>query len=72
MTAAFDTLAAARDMETAGLKREAAEAVASAIRAGQNDLATKADIAGLRWAVGLNVALSLATLAAVLAIAFQP
>ncbi|MCY4229795.1 MAG: hypothetical protein OXF26_02715 [Alphaproteobacteria bacterium] len=44
MTATFDTLAAARDMEHAGLKREAAEAVASAIRAGQGELITRADI----------------------------
>ncbi len=47
MTATFDTLAAARDMEDAGLKREAAEAVASAIRAGQGELATRADLAAL-------------------------
>ncbi len=47
MTVAFDTLAAARDMENAGLKREAAEAVASAIRAGQGELATRADLAAL-------------------------
>lgn len=78
MSAAFDTLAAARDMENAGLDRPAAEAVAEAIRAGQGELATKADLAavrsdiiGLRWVVGINVAISLATLAAVLAIAFR-
>ena len=47
MTAMFDTLAAARDLENAGLKREAAEAVASAIRAGQGELATKGDLAAL-------------------------
>ena len=47
MTATFDTLAAARDMERAGLKREAAEAVAGAIRAGQGELATKADLTAL-------------------------
>lgn len=79
MTATFDTLAAARDMEHAGLKREAAEAVAAAIRAGQGDLATKADIdrldtrfSTLQWVVGMNLAISLATLAGVLAIAFRP
>ncbi len=78
MSAAFDTLAAARDMENAGLDRPAAEAVAEAIRAGQGELATKADLAavrsdiiGLRWVVGINVAISLATLAAVLAMAFR-
>ena len=80
MTTAFDTLSAARDMEQAGLKRAAAEAVA--IRAGQGELATKADldalqaatradIATLRWVIGIHLAISLATLAAVLAIAFR-
>lgn len=83
MAVTFDTLAAARDMEHAGLKREAAEAVASAIRAGQGELATKgdldalrtatrSDINGLRWVVGINIAISLATLAGVLAMAFRP
>ncbi len=83
MTATFDTLAAARNMEHAGLKREAAEAVASAIRAGQGELATKgdldalrtatrSDINGLRWFVGINIAISLATLASVLAMTFRP
>ncbi len=47
MTAAFDTLTAAREMENAGLKREAAEAVASAIRAGQNEPATRSDLQAL-------------------------
>ncbi len=70
-------------MEHAGLKREAAEAVASAIRAGQGELATKgdldalrtatrSDINGLRWVVGINIAISLATLASVLAMTFRP
>ena len=82
MAATFDTLAAARDMENAGLPREAAEAVADAIRAGQGDLATRGDVDALgdrlntrlnvlQWVVGLNVALSLVTFAAVLAIAFR-
>ena len=47
MTATFDTLAAARNMEDAGLPREAAEAVAGAIRNGQGELAAKADLAAL-------------------------
>jgi len=42
--ATFDTLTAARDMEAAGMDRKAAEAVASAIRNGQGELATKADL----------------------------
>ena len=82
MAATLDTLAAARDMENAGLPREAAEAVAGAIRAGQGDLATRGDVDALgdrlntrlnvlHWVVGLNVALSLVTFAAVLAMAFR-
>ena len=52
MTAAFDTLTAARRMEDAGMKREQAEAVAEAVRsaagADREDLATKADLAEFR------------------------
>ena len=49
MTAStFDTLTAARDLEAAGVERGQAEAIASAIRNGQGDLATKADIAAVR------------------------
>ena len=45
MTAAsFDTLKAARDLEAAGMEQAQAEAVAAAIRAGQGDLATRADL----------------------------
>ncbi len=47
MNVTFDTLAVVRDMENAGLKREATEAVATAIRAGQGELATKEDIDAL-------------------------
>lgn len=89
MAVAFDTLRAARDMEAAGLDRKAAEAVAGAIRDGQGDLATRADLNALRtelesvearlgtrigalqWIIGVNLAIGLATLAAVLAIAFR-
>ena len=72
MTAAFDTLAAARELEAAGMDRTQAEAVAGVVRAGQGELATKDDIRHLRWIVGIHFAISLATLAAVLAMAFQP
>ena len=45
MTAStFDTLTAARDLEEAGVERRQAEAIASAIRNGQGELATKADL----------------------------
>ena len=45
MTATFDTLAAARDLAAAGLKREAAEAVAPAIREGQGEPAAALAVA---------------------------
>lgn len=38
---AFDTLAAARNLEGAGIARDHAEAIAEAIRSGQGDLVTK-------------------------------
>ena len=47
MAQTFDTLTTARDLEAAGLKREAAEAVAGAIRAAQGEHATKADLSEL-------------------------
>ena len=52
MTAAFDTLTAARRMEEAGMKREQAEAVAEAVRsaaeADLEHLATKTDLADVK------------------------
>ncbi|MXZ21518.1 MAG: DUF1640 domain-containing protein [Caldilineaceae bacterium SB0665_bin_25] len=70
MTSAFDTLTAARELEASGMERKQAEAVAAAIRAGQGDLATKDDIAGLRrelatlrWMMTITIALVLAILA---------
>ena len=51
MAAAFDTLAAVRRLEDAGLSREAAEAITAgdleASGAGHDALATKADLAAL-------------------------
>ena len=44
MAQAFDTLAAARDLEAAGIDRQKAEAIAGAIRNGQGDLVTNADL----------------------------
>ena len=70
----FDTLTAARDLEAAGVERSQAEAIAKAIRDGQGDLATKADIARvdsrlntLQWVVGIQSAVTLATFAIVAA-----
>ena len=78
MSAAFDTLAAARELEAAGMDRAQAEAVAAAIRAGQGALVARADLDGLagrigtlQWVVGIHLAIGLATLAAVLAMAFR-
>ena len=68
-TGAFDTLAAARDLEAAEFSREQAEAIARTIRSGQVDLATKADVAALKWIVGIQSVICLATFAAVLFIA---
>ena len=82
-TATFDTHAAVRDLEATGLDTRQAEAIATAIRNGQGDLATKADLAGvraevasvraelaiIRWVVGIQSAIGLATFAAVLFLA---
>ena len=76
----FDTLQAARDLESAGVKRAEAEAIALAIHKGQGALATKEDISSvrreissvrreissLRWIAGIQSAITLATFAAVL------
>ena len=52
-TTTFDTLKATHDLEAAGVERPQAEAIAAAVRDGQGDLATKADLmAGL---AGLKV-----------------
>ena len=47
-TATFDTLTAAHTLEAAGIERGHAEAIAHAIRNGQGDLATKADITAVK------------------------
>ena len=48
MTAAFDTLTTARELEAAGVERRQAEAIAGAVRqavsADRGELATKADL----------------------------
>ena len=74
----FDTLAAARDLEAAGIERRQAEAIAEGMRraatADHDELATKGDIAGvhtrlnvLQWVVGIQSAITLATFAIVAA-----
>ena len=66
MAQTFDTAATVRDLESAGMERAQAEAIAAAIRNGQGDLVTKdhlkAELAGLesrlvKWAVGIAAVL---------------
>ena len=69
----FDTFDAARALESAGVERTQAEAIASAIgaqavtRADLEPLATKSELRILEWAVGINAAVTLATFAIVAA-----
>ena len=53
MTVAIDTLAALRKLEQAGFNTEQAEAVAEVMAESGEQLATKSDIAGLRWTFGI-------------------
>ena len=78
--ATFDAFSAARALEAAGVEPRQAEAIASAIaaqtvtRADLEPLATKADLASLRaelgtvrWVVGIQSAITVATFAIVAA-----
>ena len=69
----FNPLAVARDLETAGMDRRQAEAIAEgmrqaasadradlATRADLEPLATKAELAAVKWMVGFLAALNLA------------
>ena len=47
-TTTFDTLAVARELEAAGIERQHAEAIATAINHGDERAATKADINALK------------------------
>ena len=78
MSGTFDTLAAARQLQAAGMERPHAEAVADVVRAGYSGLATEDGIDALgnrigtlRWVVGLNFAMTMAILAVMLAQAFS-
>lgn len=53
VAAAFDTLSAAKELQAAGFEQTQAEAVAKIIRAGQGDLATKDDLAGVHTQMGV-------------------
>ena len=47
--AAFDTLTVSKDLQQAGIEERHAEAIALAVKQGQGDLATKQDIALLKF-----------------------
>ncbi len=64
----IDTLTTAQNLKQAGFKTEQAEAVAKAIAHQSGELATKADIAGLRWMLGLHFAFTLVMLGFLFAI----
>ena len=65
----FDAFSAARALESAGVERDQAQAIASALaaqtvtRADLESLATKFDIAGLRWMFGFQAALTVVIVA---------
>ena len=69
----FGAFSAARALESAGVERLQAEAIASAIgaqavtRADLEPLATKAELRILQWVVGIQSAITLATFAIVAA-----
>ena len=83
--AAFDTLTVSKDLQQAGIEAKHAEAIALAVKQGQGDLATKqdidhlrtelkSDIAWMKWVLGVNLALSIGIIAAVISgfIALMP
>jgi len=47
MSAAFDTLTAARRLQDAGMERKHAEAIATVVREGQGELSTTGDLSAL-------------------------
>ena len=74
MRGTFDTLTAALELEAAGMDRKQAEAVVGVVRAAQGGFATRdglrdlhSRMATLKWIAGINLALGIVTLAAVLA-----
>ena len=62
MAQAFDTLAAADSIEASGLSRETARAIAEAIKSGQGDLVTKADLKAELAAIETRLTLRTATM----------
>ncbi len=70
-TVAIDTLAAMRKLEKAGFKTEQAEAVAEVMGHQSSELATKADIAGLRWTFGIVAGFLFALNLVILGLVYQ-
>ena len=72
MTAAFDTLDAARRLEAAGMQRDQAEAIAAVFRQGQGALVTTADLSALEarlyralWVQAAGIIATIAALAGI-------
>ena len=70
-TVAIDTLAAMRKLEKAGFKTEQAEAVAEVMGNQSSELATKGDIAGLRWTFGIVAGFLFALNLVILGLVYQ-
>ena len=71
-SATFDTYNAVKKALTdAGIGEREAEAIAETVRRVQSDLATRADIAWLKWAIGVLAGICLAAFAGTLFTAFQ-
>ena len=64
MSAAFDTLSVARDLEAAGIERAHAEAIAQVVHHGDERAATKADLDQLRAATKADLDTAIAALRA--------
>ena len=78
MSETFDTLAAARQLQDAGMEQPHAEAVADVVSDSRDALATKADIAiviahihTMRRVIGLNFTATMAALAAIVVVALM-
>ena len=78
MSETFDALAAARQLRDAGMEQPHADAVADVVRDSRSGLATEKGLDALRrelvthrWVLGLNVAMTMATLAGIVVIALQ-
>ncbi len=83
--AIFDTLTTSKELQDAGIEPKHAEAIALAVKHSQGELATKqdiellrvelesvkSDISWIKWVVGVNLAISLAIVSAIIALLSQ-